>query len=493
VVTAKSSEEALHFTLVHGTFAPGAAWTQDGSLLRKALRAGFGDNVHFHDTFRWSGWPSHLARHWAGQKFRDFMVDITERHSGRHYIIAHSHGGPVAVYALRDKTLAERIEGVITLSTPYLLGRERELSLLGGVAAILGTFAAMWICIKLSQLPLAAYFDSHGPWYIGIGAFFLGLALQVAVPVVLVGIFLGIRRLTRWFLTTLAVPDVHPERLLIVRGPSDEANALITMFHALELLLTAVWGRRGPFDSYLERNTERLFRWMKSLVARIPAPLIRMLTIWLVVGAPILLFAMLGAGLLALYEPEQFAIWKNMGWSPSPMAMPFWMGVKVVYYYVEGFVPSWIFVLAAGVLLPVLVAASLVGWIISLALSAGLLLGAAFFVAVLCTATLAITSVPELGPCAATIVVSVEPAPPGTYTIVQLQSGSGKDDGFLLHSWSYTHPLALSEIVKWVGTDKPAGEPLVRFPESQLPQDQLEGARRLSRYESGNYRSNRRT
>jgi hypothetical protein len=242
VVTTKSSEEALHFTLVHGTFAPGAAWTQDGSLLRKALRDAFGDNVYFHDTFRWSGWPSHLARHLGGKTFRDFMLDVIERHPGRHYIIAHSHGGPVALYALREKNLAERIEGVVTLSTPYLLARQRELSLLGKMAGISGFLGAMviggLICISLSAWLVGgvrAYFHIHGTWPWGVRnlilTIFLPLPLVYGLVSVLQGIVEGIEKLTRWFLATLAIPDVHPERLLIVRGPSDEANALITTFH----------------------------------------------------------------------------------------------------------------------------------------------------------------------------------------------------------------------------------------------------------------------
>ena len=34
------------------------------------------------------------------------------------------------MYAMRDKELAERIDGIITLSTPFLVPRKRDLSLL---------------------------------------------------------------------------------------------------------------------------------------------------------------------------------------------------------------------------------------------------------------------------------------------------------------------------------------------------------------------------
>jgi hypothetical protein len=110
-----------HITLVHGTFAPGAAWTKPGSLLRNKITEELGGLVEFHDDFWWCGLPSHVNRHIAGKRLRSYMLDLTARHSGRHFIIGHSHGGLISLYAVRDHDLAKGIEGIISLSTPSSL------------------------------------------------------------------------------------------------------------------------------------------------------------------------------------------------------------------------------------------------------------------------------------------------------------------------------------------------------------------------------------
>ena len=147
------SSEPIHITLVHGTFAPNAPWTKHGSALRTRLQKELGEKVVFHDDFQWSGWPSHLARHRAGRRFRDYLLNLTEREPGRHFVIGHSHGGMVALYALRDAVLGQKIEGLVTLSTPFLVARARELSLLGWLAGALTAVALFFSVAAVSVLP----------------------------------------------------------------------------------------------------------------------------------------------------------------------------------------------------------------------------------------------------------------------------------------------------------------------------------------------------
>ncbi|WP_426529853.1 esterase/lipase family protein [Bradyrhizobium sp. McL0615] len=445
-----SAEKELHFTFVHGTFAPGAPWTQEGSLLRKKLFEEFGENLHFHDDFRWSGWPSHLARHWGGQKFRDFLLDVTARNPGRHYVVAHSHGGPVVLYALRDKLLAERIEGVVTLATPYLLGRRRDLSLLGYFAAFAGSYGLLIILFELMRIPLYTYYNEHRTWsvYVAISLFDTIAHLIFLVILALVGF--GVAQLTDWFLKTLALPDVHPERLLIVRAPSDEATALIGLFHALELFLTFLWGRRGPLDGYLGPLFDRLF---DRIVAFLLRPLVLVLVYWLLLGHLLLIAAAIFASYI-----DQSPLVRIDGWSPSLASIPTWSTVSVAYLYAADHLYAWALAIAVLIAFPALLVTGPVVWFFKVSIPVVALLGASFFILVLCTAILAMTSVPELGICAATVIVSCEPSPPGTYKIVQLQSG-GENESFLLHSLPYTHPTALSEIAKWIKAPKSANGP----------------------------------
>jgi hypothetical protein len=405
------------------------------------------------------------------------MLELTENNRGQHYVIGHSHGALVALYALRDASLAQRIEGVVSLSTPYLVARERELSVLGWAAACLGTLSAVWICLQLTKLPFATYLDAHGPWYIGVAAFLLGFVLQMSCLAAPGGVLLGMLKLTEWFLETLAIPEIHSERLLVVRRPSDEASALITLFHALELLVTAVWGRRGPFDRLLTSKVQWLLHATAAAAANLPQALIRVFVFWTKIGAPLIIVTSLTAAIVLFNHPENFDIWKNAGWSRS---LPLWLAAKSAYFYFSTYAPFWLLALAGVIAFPAFALVNVFGLLLSIALTVGLVLGAAFFVAVLCTAILALTSVPELGQCVATVVVSAEAAPPGSYTIVHTSGRTSESDGFLLHSWSYTRDEALAAIVKWFATPKPAGQPLVRLRDPQPPSGARTGSQRPS-------------
>lgn len=113
--------------LVPGTFARDARWCQDGSKLRKAVQSRFEDRalVYTHD---WSTDNAHLARRSGGAHVADRLRSLTDAHrDAAHYIVAHSHGGNVASYALGDIILQERVSGVVYLGTPHLRARPRDL------------------------------------------------------------------------------------------------------------------------------------------------------------------------------------------------------------------------------------------------------------------------------------------------------------------------------------------------------------------------------
>jgi hypothetical protein len=410
-----------------------------------------------------------------GKRLREYLLEKTD-HPGSHYVIAHSHGALVTLYALRDAELSRRIEGVVSLSTPYLIARRRQLSILGGIAAVLGIFGLAGLGLFLSRLPFAYYLDSTDPWYLGVGAFVLGLIMQYGVGGACLGILLGISKLTEWFLRTMAIPEIHPKRLLVVRGPSDEASTLISLFHALELMITADWGRRGPFDSFIEAKVAKLTHWLGKVWDRRPRRLTRLVAIWLGIALAIIAGAMFVTLWLWIYRRAQFDLWARSGWSPEPRMSLFWIEFRVFYHFALSMFPTWALALLGALALPAVLAGGILSTVGSGVLTFGILCGALFVLNIACTALLAITSVPELGPAAATIVVAVEASPPGEYTVVHGADLSNMD-AFLTHSWSYTHPAALKAITKWLGSPKPAGEPLVKLP------DPSPAARRLG--ESG--------
>jgi pimeloyl-ACP methyl ester carboxylesterase len=99
-------------TLIHGTWAPHAPWTLPDSPLRKALAGQLGDRIAF-ETLEWSGANTHRARREAAQKLRAQLADsIAANPLARHFLVAHSHGGNVALYAMADATLRQHIAGI---------------------------------------------------------------------------------------------------------------------------------------------------------------------------------------------------------------------------------------------------------------------------------------------------------------------------------------------------------------------------------------------
>ena len=113
-------------TLIHGTWARHAPWTLPGSPLRKALADRLGDRITF-ETLEWSGANTHRARREAAQKLRAQLKDsIADHPLARHFLVAHSHGGNVALYAMADATLRQHVDGIACLNSPFLCALKRN-------------------------------------------------------------------------------------------------------------------------------------------------------------------------------------------------------------------------------------------------------------------------------------------------------------------------------------------------------------------------------
>lgn len=86
-------------TLVHGTWARRARWTRPDSRLCSALREGL-PHVLF-ERFIWSGSNSITSRESAARALAEQLRALVSRFpTANHYVIAHSHGGNIAMYAL---------------------------------------------------------------------------------------------------------------------------------------------------------------------------------------------------------------------------------------------------------------------------------------------------------------------------------------------------------------------------------------------------------
>jgi hypothetical protein len=226
--------EALLVTLVHGTFAPNAPWTAAGSSLFEATRRALGDAAQI-DAFVWSGANSHAVRRQAGQSLAAFLARRAAAAPGRrHLLIAHSHGGNVALYALKlQPALAPTVAGIVTMATPFITVRRRQihaairlLSWLVPPAVFIGTFVTL-----LS-------FASELPW----------LPFTILVTTAFVAPLVGWKPLRQWLLGPVLARLIERQRriaeeldtvppvqvpLLYAFVSYDEAGLGLRMLHLL--------------------------------------------------------------------------------------------------------------------------------------------------------------------------------------------------------------------------------------------------------------------
>ena len=123
----------LVVVLVHGTkprlfgrdlMAP-PTWTKRDSPFRNILAGALGEEPLFVE-FDWSGANTHAARLAAAGRLADLLRQLRREHrAARLVLIAHSHGGNVALYAMRqvapaDGAARHPVDGLVCLGTPFL-------------------------------------------------------------------------------------------------------------------------------------------------------------------------------------------------------------------------------------------------------------------------------------------------------------------------------------------------------------------------------------
>ena len=94
------TDPCVVITLVHGTFAPDAPWTWPDSALR-SLWPGTSERPVCFSVFGWSGGNSHRDRVAASRELAEHLRALTTTYrAASHLVVAHSHGGNVALGAV---------------------------------------------------------------------------------------------------------------------------------------------------------------------------------------------------------------------------------------------------------------------------------------------------------------------------------------------------------------------------------------------------------
>jgi hypothetical protein len=157
--------------LVHGTAAGQAAWTGEDGEIARALKTQF-EGAVITVAPKWSGWNLHRARIAAAEQFRQQIREIAKCYPGVPlFIVAHSHGGTVAAYALRDPECERLVNGLALLATPFFRCVARPLSSLRLPTLVgIGTLTAL-VAFTLVYALLAAigwrkpdYWDPLWSW-----------------------------------------------------------------------------------------------------------------------------------------------------------------------------------------------------------------------------------------------------------------------------------------------------------------------------------------
>jgi len=404
------STDNFHVILVHGTFARGAKWTREGSALRTYLLHNLPGPVTFHE-FDWSGWPSHIARHIAAMKLRSRLESIVaEAPNALHIIVAHSHGGMVALYALRDQELAAEIDSIIALSTPFLVLNNRYLNIVGKY----GIGLVDRVLLATSFLGIWYFLVAHSA-----GSFLSYIMLSAVF--LLVGGYSGYYygQCTSWLRATLQLPNLGQTQLFVMRGPADEANALLLTMQFLQYMISSSWSRPGYVHLLVKAGIDSAKKLLDlSERSRIYRAFLRLCFVTLIVYPTLAVFHLVSP------LPE----WTDYLHPP----------VKTVFEPSAPLGPKFFFFVMAVVFLLGCIFLLLGAFFMSIVLGGTILLIFSWLVFVILMLPIA----PELGLFSLSLDISVEPAPRGEYTIRQIYA--------LGHSATYNDREALEAITMWL-------------------------------------------
>jgi hypothetical protein len=250
-----------NITLIHGTFARGAEWTRDNSPFCTLLREALSASVTFH-RFQWSGKNSPSARLKAAEQLKVHLRQVLDIDpQATHYIIAHSHGGNIALYALQDSGLQEKIAGVVCLSTPFLHVRNRWFPPLALVyprilvSILLSILCWVTLVVLLLLISEAIRSPRGGMVYGGLDRFLINVVGWLSYGLIFAAVNEGVKRVQQRWMTmadNIRARHSHPRlssnKLLILRSVADEASAALGTAQFVNWLLGSTLSQLYKWD-----------------------------------------------------------------------------------------------------------------------------------------------------------------------------------------------------------------------------------------------------
>lgn len=407
-------------TLIHGTFARNAQWIGEDSTLRAALKQSLEGGVEIF-AFNWSGWMSHGARRKGAEELKNELRErLREYPDSNHYLIGHSHGGNVALYSRADEEVSKGIKGIVSLATPFIVARDRDI---GPDAPKYFAIALLILAAGLEYLlmRMLGLLTQSSPilWLAGIISFCL-------IGSACLKLYLGWQGFASKIRSELELPEISPQRLLIVRSPADEASAFLL------------------FSQFLWQLSMRVFFAFMSLFGRVQKFAISATRRKVVTGL---------IGSLAVITWLAVIVFAILRRHTLPGAVDSETKVAMVLtaFFALGGLAMASFALCAGkwkpvVFLPRVLVAALI-WPLVLLLGVLLLVPFGWQVAV----------------GNILLDVTTETTPLGTWTVHQLQAPSveqmGRDAPPLMHSAIWENPRTFKLVVDWIaGSERDRGD-----------------------------------
>ena len=407
---ASGDGEEIVLTLVHGTWGRRSKWHLKGSSFRKKLAVALHDKgfgaVRFRD-FRWSGRNAVHDREQAARWLRrQTGVEAASGNLPREFLIAHSHGGSVALQAMVKEHEAagsgpSRFAGLACMGTPFLVGTPRGRRSIASLAVALGPIIAV-VVILLNPPPLLRRLLEPLVDHAVGGLTALGLLLACLLAALWVG-----HSVSGSLIPGTGVPSSILRRLFIVRACGDEASA------ALSVSFIATWAvnKVSALATLPFLEASRGFRALIDQTKRIGT--LVALTIFVTVG----LYA-LGLWFTGSFSSED--AWLLGSWG-------FGLAVAIPLLYLA------IGLLIKGLRTAILVCADIVSQFV---------LGA-----------LLLPFGPELLLASPFVLVSAEAVPPiqnGGQSGPVAQLGATTPSGFGMHHFVYEHPETIPQLAAWI-------------------------------------------
>jgi hypothetical protein len=231
----------LVITLLHGTFARGAPWTQLGSPLCQELQVQFGCNALL-DRFDWSGDNSIHARLKAGGELAAHLDKLKTRFPlAKQYIVAHSHGGNVALYAARST----HVDGIACLATPFLHASVRDEALASTKAMNTAIFG--FACF----INFLVYVSISLGWLVWLSMLLFSFIFSAALSAYISGAIKGVVPDPSLLADSITSQVSQNTRFCIFRATGDEASLSLASGQLM------AWSTSVLYASFVRANALR--------------------------------------------------------------------------------------------------------------------------------------------------------------------------------------------------------------------------------------------